>query len=177
MIEIRAEILGLKEILGRFRHAPEIVRDETRKAMTRAALEVEGEAKGRAPKKTGTLRRSLHSEVQVLAGEVRGLVGTDLVYAPYVEFGTGVYHEPDPHEPWEVTPKQAKALAFKVPTGVDPMTGRASRNKATVIVRRVVIQGMRARPYLAKAFEAKRAQIEAHFHRAAENIARRLAGK
>ena len=31
-------------------------------------------------------------------------------YAQYVHDGTGIYHEPDPHEPWTIRPRIAKAL-------------------------------------------------------------------
>lgn len=49
------------------------------------ADEVVNEAKQRAPVRTGNLRRSYHREP---VDELTQRVGTDVEYAPYVEFGT-----------------------------------------------------------------------------------------
>ena len=64
-----------------------------KKAMAKACALVEGEAKKKAPKDNGALRRSITSKV---SGEGLGIVGevfTPLEYAPYVEFGTGLFAE------------------------------------------------------------------------------------
>ena len=50
---------------------------------------VERSAKMKAPKDTGALRRSITSKVDGLTG----IVFTPLEYAPYVEFGTGLFAE------------------------------------------------------------------------------------
>lgn len=62
-------------------------------AMGKACALVEGAAKKNAPKGTGELRRSIESEVKVEGKEVTGIVFTPLEYAPYVEFGTGLFAE------------------------------------------------------------------------------------
>lgn len=62
-------------------------------AMTKACLLVERSAKQKVPKGNGELGRSITSEVEVDAKEVRGIVYTPLEYAPYVEFGTGLFAE------------------------------------------------------------------------------------
>ena len=64
-----------------------------RRAMERACALVERKAKEKAPKDTGELRRSITSEVEVNSGEVEGIVFTPLEYAPYVEYGTGLFAE------------------------------------------------------------------------------------
>ena len=46
-----------------------------------------------APKDTGALRRSITSEVVQEGGELVGVVFTPLEYAPYVEYGTGLFAE------------------------------------------------------------------------------------
>lgn len=48
---------------------------------------VERSAKKKAPKDTGALRRSITSKVEGL----KGIVFTPLEYAPYVEYGTGLF--------------------------------------------------------------------------------------
>lgn len=56
-------------------------------ALKEATMFVEGEAKKLAPK--GELRNSIASRVSALRGEVY----TPLEYAPYVEYGTGLFAE------------------------------------------------------------------------------------
>lgn len=63
------------------------------KAMGQACAIVERSAKQKAPKGTGELRRSITSEVRQTGDTVEGIVFTPLEYAPYVEFGTGLFAE------------------------------------------------------------------------------------
>lgn len=56
-------------------------------AMRSGALLVEADAKRRAPFKTGTLRRSIHTEVEAGEGKAEASVGTDVIYAARLEFG------------------------------------------------------------------------------------------
>jgi HK97 gp10 family phage protein len=58
-------------------------------ALGRACALVERSAKQKAPKGIGELRRSITSEVNGL----EGVVYTPLEYAPYVEYGTGLFAE------------------------------------------------------------------------------------
>ena len=62
-------------------------------AMGQACALVERSAKQKAPKGTGELRRSITSKVNVNGDNVEGVVFTPLEYAPYVEFGTGLFAE------------------------------------------------------------------------------------
>lgn len=62
-------------------------------AMSTACAVVERSAKQNAPKGTGELRRSITSEVRQDGNDVQGIVFTPLFYAPYVEFGTGLFAE------------------------------------------------------------------------------------
>ena len=62
-------------------------------AMQDACKLVEGAATDKAPKDTGALRRSITNRVEVIGNEVSGIVFTPLEYAPYIEYGTGMYAE------------------------------------------------------------------------------------
>ena len=62
-------------------------------AMEKACLVVEAAAKQNAPKDTGALRNSIESRVETKEGEIQGIVFTPLEYAPYVEYGTGLFAE------------------------------------------------------------------------------------
>ena len=85
MSEIRFE--GLDEILESLDNAVSV--EKLNKALTKACLVVERSAKQKAPKGDGTLRNSITSKVE--NGE--GVVFTPLEYAPYVEYGTGLFAE------------------------------------------------------------------------------------
>ncbi len=59
--------------------------------MGRACALVERSAKQKAPKGVGELRRSITSKVETTGSDVKGIVYTPLEYAPYVEYGTGLF--------------------------------------------------------------------------------------
>lgn len=59
----------------------------------KAAALVEAEAKKKAPKDSGELRRSITSKVEKGQDKIEGIVYSPLEYAPYVEFGTGLFAE------------------------------------------------------------------------------------
>ena len=85
------EVEGLDGLVERLES---LLDAETLKAaMGRACAVVERSAKEKAPKGNGELRRSITSEVRQNGGEVEGVVFTPLEYAPYVEFGTGLFAE------------------------------------------------------------------------------------
>ena len=62
---------------------------ELKKSLETAALLVERSAKQKAPKDTGALRRSITSKVEGL----ESIIYTPLEYAPYIEYGTGLFAE------------------------------------------------------------------------------------
>lgn len=85
------EIKGLDEIVGRFEKMADTSQIEA--AMGKCCALVERSAKQKAPKDEGTLRNSIQSEVKSGESNVVGVVFTPLEYAPYVEFGTGLFAE------------------------------------------------------------------------------------
>lgn len=62
-------------------------------ALGKACALVERTAKQKAPKDTGALRRSITSKIETSNEEIRGVVFTPLEYAPYIEYGTGLFAE------------------------------------------------------------------------------------
>ena len=81
------EIVGLDKVL---KSLDGIFSDEsTEAALNKATLLVEGEARKKAPKGEGDLRRSITSKVD----GTKGIVYTPLEYAPYREYGTGLFAE------------------------------------------------------------------------------------
>ena len=84
-------IEGLEEVLERVNAITDP--EKLSAAMQKAVLLVERSAKQKVPKGTGELGRSITSDVETEANEVRGIIYTPLEYAPYIEFGTGLFAE------------------------------------------------------------------------------------
>ena len=85
------ELEGLEAVLARIENMADTAGIES--AMGRACALVERSAKQKAPKDTGALRNSIQSKVEKDGQEIKGVVFTPLEYAPYVEFGTGLFAE------------------------------------------------------------------------------------
>ena len=82
---------GLEDV---FAELDEVADAETlKRAIGKACAIVERDAKKKAPKGDGNLRRSITSKVDNRGFEVVGVVYTPLEYAPYVEYGTGLFAE------------------------------------------------------------------------------------
>lgn len=79
-----AEIINLDKLNYKLENLANL---DVSKALNRACLVVENEAKRLCPVDTGDLRNSITHEVH---NDV-GIVGTNKEYAPYVEFGTGIF--------------------------------------------------------------------------------------
>ena len=86
--EIRIE--GIDEVIEKLDGLLDM--GQLKQAMGRACALVERSAKQKAPKGTGELRRSITSKVEEDDG-IKGVVFTPLEYAPYVEYGTGLFAE------------------------------------------------------------------------------------
>jgi HK97 gp10 family phage protein len=84
-------VKGLEKIIKRFDKMGDTA--ETRAAIGKACALVERAAKEKAPKGTGELKRSITSNIIEVDGALEGVVFTPLEYAPYVEFGTGLFAE------------------------------------------------------------------------------------
>ena len=85
------EIEGISKVLKKLEKLSNT--ENVEKAMGKACAVVEAAAKQNAPKDTGALRRSISSKVEIEGKEVIGTVFTPLEYAPYIEYGTGLFAE------------------------------------------------------------------------------------
>ena len=84
---MNVEFEGAEKLMARLDKMSDEV--TLKKSLETAALLVERSAKQKAPKDTGALRRSITSKVEGL----EGIVYTPLEYAPYIEYGTGLFAE------------------------------------------------------------------------------------
>ena len=81
------EFEGLEEVLEEIESLADT--GELEATLGKACALVERSAKELAPKDTGALRRSISSKVE----GTEGIVYTPLEYAPYIEYGTGLFAE------------------------------------------------------------------------------------
>lgn len=97
MAEIVLE--GAEELAAKLAALGEAAAGDVLRAAVRAgALLVQNDAKEMAPYRTGTLKRSIHTEVEGDGHMAEATVGTNEIYAAQVEFGG------------TITPKNAKML-------------------------------------------------------------------
>ena len=73
--------------MSRFQEEIEKMKQRRERTIQQIAVFVEAEAKLRAPVKTGHLRRSISHETQSDENTSKAYIGTNVEYAPYVEFG------------------------------------------------------------------------------------------
>lgn len=128
---------------------------EIKDVVNTSAINIQGGAKRRARVDTGRLRSSIAVEPATNQNGYALRVGTKVFYAPYVEFGTGVFSE-HPTEQGRATP-----WAFPVPT-----TGR---NAAKYKFKRITVdgkemfvtKGAKPHPFLNPAAEEERPRFMA----------------
>ena len=85
------QLEGINDLLSSLEELGSL--DNIEDALGKACALVERSAKQKAPKDTGELRRSITSKVEKEGNDAVGIVYTPLEYAPYVEFGTGLFAE------------------------------------------------------------------------------------
>lgn len=83
---IEVEIEGLAEALKKL--SPDLYAEPLRKFWNRAAVVVQGRARDKSPVDTGRLRSSIMYEIDTANPPLYAVVGSDVEYAPYQEFGT-----------------------------------------------------------------------------------------
>lgn len=84
-------INGVEEVLESIQNLGDVSGLES--ALGKACALVESTAKQKAPRGTGELSRSITSKVEQDGDDLVGVVYTPLEYAPYVEYGTGLFAE------------------------------------------------------------------------------------
>lgn len=89
MAEVKFE--GVENIIQKFEEIGDT--SKLKGAVQKCCALVERTAKQKAPKDTGALRNAIQSRVEESGGDIVGVVFNPLEYAPYVEYGTGLFAE------------------------------------------------------------------------------------
>lgn len=90
MPKLKMELKGLDQLKAKFDQLDKQTQGAVLQNAVRAgALPIQNAAITKAPIRSGDLRRSIHTEiVNTSATHAEAEIGTDLEYAPFVEFGT-----------------------------------------------------------------------------------------
>lgn len=80
---------GLRELMAKLDSMQGNSTEALKKGIGRACARIQADAKQNCPVDTGRLRASIVTEVHTEGNTVVGTVGTNVEYAPWVEFGTG----------------------------------------------------------------------------------------
>lgn len=123
-------------------------------AITNSVNRIQSNTRAIAPHRTGTLQRSIQTQVDYPQGEVS--VGEK--YGIWLEEGTGIYGDRGSR----ITPKTAKVLAWKGSSGL-------------VFARSIA--GMKARPFFRPGVEKSADYVAEQFVKVIERLVTGLAGR
>jgi len=157
-VDIKLLVKGLKETQQNFeRIIKDLSGNPILEAMGKAVLLVEGKAKRNAPVDRGALRASITPDVAQMGNVVRGVVGSNLAYSPYIELGTRPFWPP-----WKPLFEWARR---KVRGNI-----KAAGALAYAARRSIAQKGIKARRYLQTAFEDSIPTIKRLFEQTVNRI-------
>lgn len=152
MPDFKVTLTGDKELQRKLRN-PEFLRGPVRQFLLKSAILMEANVKKETPVDTGRLRASITHKVEPF----RAIVGTNVSYAPHVEFGTRPHFPPlAALQPW------ARRHGF--PPG---------RQGAFLVALAIARRGTRARRMFQKGMEQSRGEILRMWHAVGGQIAAR----
>ena len=112
-MDMKVELVGLEEVMRKL--TPDLYAKPVRKLLTDASNLLVAEAKHRAPVDTGHLRRSITKDVDSAKVPTWAKVGSNVTYAPFMEFGTGTMATgPGGKRPRHWPPATPQAISFQI---------------------------------------------------------------
>lgn len=158
---IQVQIVGLEKLVGKLK-GDALLGAPLRKAFTDSAALLEREAKLRAPVDTGGLRSRITHAVDGAPVPLWGKMGTNVFYAPYMEFGTGTMAEG----------KGGKGGRHQPPSGALDLWARRHGIPSGFLVARAIGRrgGLKPRRYLRGALEGNLGKIQGFFNACARAI-------
>ena len=150
MADVDVEVKGLIELQKKMDQMVKDVHGEPiLNAMRDSTLQLQRDARIFAPVNIGRLQSSIVPAIRATPDTVEGVVGTDVDYAPYMEFGTR------PHFP-PIAALQVWADRHGV--------------SAFLVARAIARRGLAPRRYMQRSFEKNKSAIERRFERAIAEI-------
>ena len=144
--EVHGDIEAMQEM---DRIITELHGEKMLQGMRDATLWITRDAKTLAPVDTGRLRASITPDVQLEADAVLGVVGSNVLYAPYMELGTR------PHWP---------------PRGALAVWAERHGIPEFLVMRAIAMRGTKAYKFLQGAFEQNKDRIERILEHTVEGI-------
>lgn len=165
MTRIEMRIAGLAKVVQKLnleRPAVQVLE----KYLTAAAVTVAGEARRRAPVDTSRLRTSINHKVETQGNTVTASIGTNVTYAPYMEFGTGLVHD---HPSW---PRKRHVVPAQALAAWAMRKGRGGKDFDAFTIARAISRrgGLMPRRYLRGALEAYEGAIRANIAEVGKRI-------
>lgn len=159
-MDLEFDFSSVHRMAAQYEAAQQIMRDEVRIGITRSVIQIEADAKRLVPVDTHTLQRSITHEVQASGTDVIGRAGSNLVYAPVVEYG------------------RSAGAAMPPPSALTGWMRRHGMDEkyAFVLARSIARRGTRPKPYLKPALDKNRAAITREMAAVLQRISNRLAG-
>lgn len=151
MARLRAKIIA-KGFLRKMKRLESKVQRAARRAIAACALDIQTEAKERAPVNTGRLRADI--QIEFLSNGLTADVGNTVDYAPFVEFGSG------PHGNSKGSDEFIRSITrwAKLVLGLD-------EDEVYPIIRAIRKRGTHPQPYLTPAWEMVRPKCEANIRK------------
>ena len=167
MAELHIELEGMKEVQEKMEqvisdlHGPPVLN-----AMRDATMKVQRDAKIAAPVDTGKLRASIVPEVALKDNVLEGVVGSNVKYAPYMEFGTGMHTE---------RAMMGAGGRHFPPSSALELWAKRHRLPNGFVVARAIFRagGLKPRRFLRQAFEQNETYIRKLFDRTIQTIVER----
>lgn len=186
MAERVVEIIGLEKLLNdldEFGKLDERIWFPVHDAMSEAVQQIEATAKdnllANGSVAFGHLRASIASDVQVSETAIEGRVGTNLIYARPVEFGTKPHWPPlQPLVEWVRIKRLAGSYSVKTRQRLGSKALQQQQNIAVARAVQVKIarRGTKARPFFFPAIEAKKDEVLRLIERGVEQMVRKFNG-
>lgn len=137
------EIDGIERLVEKFDKIANA--EQMERAVKKACALVEGTAKEKAPKGvSGDLRKFMDSKVEIDGNNIVGTVFNPLEYAPYVEYGTGLFAENGngrKEVPWAYEDERTGKLIFTSGQKPQPFI-RPALNENRENVKRILKEGL-----------------------------------
>ena len=126
------EIEGLDKLIAKLNRMTDGIEGQ----MLEAAQFVESVAREKAPKDTGNLKGSIESKVERNGNVITGIVFTPVEYAPYQEFGTGLFavNGDGRKTPWAYEDAKTGKWVWTKGNHPHPFMGPALRENKDVII-------------------------------------------
>jgi len=155
-------IEGLDEFLRKNANPQELLKGPLRKFFTRSAITVQRNAKKLAPVDTGRLRSSIETDVDKSTLPLFATIGTNVKYAPYMEYGTARNSD---------SPRRGKRSHFPPPGALDLWARRHGIANGFVVAQAIFDKGgLEPRKFMRDGLRDSLPNINSNLNRLSEDI-------